>query len=174
MQTIHAMAPEVAGLSLEEIAARYTARFYDRNADWEAFEDAKIEGYRRAQHRFIGAGASGKVGDTTVIPPGAFTLSVMFVPPGQGNAAHTHEVEEVFFVLRGHLTVFLEDEAGRRLDVKLGQWDCISCPAGVIHGYQNDSLEPIYLQIMLGKARPDLMGYTDPELFERRDAHLRT
>jgi len=23
----------------------------------------------------------------------------MFVPPGQGNAPHTHEVEEVFFIL---------------------------------------------------------------------------
>ena len=28
--------------------------------------------------------------------PRAFTLSIMFVPPGQGNASHRHEVEEVF------------------------------------------------------------------------------
>ena len=36
----------------------------------------------------------------------------MYVEPGQGNAAHTHEVEEIFFVLKGHLTAFLEDESG--------------------------------------------------------------
>jgi len=168
----HAKPPEVAELSIEEIAARYTARFRDRTADWQAFEDAKIKGYRRAQHRFIGAGGSGKHADSTVIPPGSFTLSVMYVPPGQGNASHTHEVEEVFFVLQGYLTVFLEDEAGRRVDVRLGPWECISCPPGVIRGYINEGLDPVYFQVMLGKARPDLMGYTDPELYERRSAHL--
>jgi mannose-6-phosphate isomerase-like protein (cupin superfamily) len=29
----------------------------------------------------------------------------MYVPVGEGNAPHTHEVEEVFFILQGHLTV---------------------------------------------------------------------
>ena len=77
-----------------------------------------------------GAGGSGKHNDPTVIPPRGFTLSIMFVPPGQGNAAHTHEVEEVFFVLQGYMTVFIEDESGRRLDRKLGPWECIACPPG--------------------------------------------
>jgi hypothetical protein len=27
---------------------------------------------------------------------------------------------------------------------------------------------------MLGKARPDLMGYADPELQKQRDVHLKT
>lgn len=40
-------------------------------------------GYRRAHIRFIGVDAAGKHDDTSVIPPGGFTL-----PP------HTHEVEE--------------------------------------------------------------------------------
>ena len=168
----HPMPPEIAKLSLDEIAQRFTARFRDRKADWAAFEDAKIEGYKRAQHRFIGAGGSGKHGDAAVIPPRAFTLSIMYVPPGQGNAPHTHEVEEIFFVLQGYLTAFVQDESGRRIDVKLGPWECIACPPGVIHGYVNESLEPVFFQVMLGTARPDLMGYTDPELFARRGAHL--
>jgi hypothetical protein len=42
----------------------------------------------------------------------------------------------------------------------------------VIHGYVNESLEPVYFQVMLGTARPELMGYTDPELFARRGGHL--
>jgi len=171
-QARHPKPPEVADLSIEEIARRYVARFRDRKADWNAFEDAKIEGFRRAQHRFIGAGGSGKHGDASVIPPRGFTLSIMYVEPGQGNAAHTHEVEEVFFVLQGFLTVFLEDESGKRLDVRLGAWECISCPPGVIHGYVNDSLEPVYFQVMLGKSRPETMGYADDELYKRRNAHL--
>src|ERR1700675_3772521 len=96
----HPMPPAIAALSLDEIAERYIGRFRDKVPDWEAFEDAKIEGYRRAQHRFIGAGGSGKHGDPNVNPSPGFTLSIVLVPPGQGNAAHTHEVEEVFFVLQ--------------------------------------------------------------------------
>jgi hypothetical protein len=49
----------------------------------------------------------------------------------------------------------------------------VSCPPGVIHGYQNDSLEPVYFQVMLGRGKPDTMGYADDELFNRRDGHLR-
>jgi len=45
-------------------------------------------------------------------------------------------------------------------------------PAGVIHGYQNDSLEPVYFQVMLGRGKPETMGYADEELYKRRADHL--
>src|SRR5260370_20370722 len=155
----HPVPPEIAALSLEEIAECYIGRFRDKVADWEAFEAAKIEGYRRAQHRFMGAGGSGKHDDPTIIPPRGFTLSIVFVPPGQGNAAHTHEVEEVFFVLQGYLTVFLEDEAGRRVSRKLAPWECIACPPGGIHGVPKDSLEPGYMPGILARGPPQAVGY---------------
>jgi len=157
--------------ALSDLLTRQVARFTDREADWDAFADARVEGYRRAQHRFIGSGASGKA-DASVIPADHFTLSVMFVPAGQGNAPHTHEVEEVFFILRGKVKVFIEDGAGGRAETVLGPWDCVSCPANVIHGFVNVGVEPAYLQVMLGKARPDLMTYTDAALQQRRDEHL--
>jgi len=62
--------------TVEEPLNRHVARFADRVPDWDAFADARIEGYRRAQHRFIGAGASGKR-DARVIPAEHCTLSVM-------------------------------------------------------------------------------------------------
>jgi mannose-6-phosphate isomerase-like protein (cupin superfamily) len=168
----HSRTKEVEDLSLEEINDRYIARFRDRKPDWAAFEDAKIEGFKRAQHRFIGAGGSGKHGAGGFIPAGNFTLSIMYVNPGQGNAAHTHEVEEVFFVLQGFLDVFVEDETGKRITTRLGPWECISAPAGVIHGYENSSLEPVYFQVMLGRGKPETMGYADDRLFQRRGAHI--
>jgi len=161
------------GPRVDDLLKRQVARFVDRRPDWDAFADARVEGFRRAQHRFIGSGASGKA-DAAAIPAEHFTLSVMFVPPGQGNAAHTHEVEEVFFVLQGKVLVFFQDAAGQRADAVLGPWDCVSCPANVIHGFQNVGLEPAYLQVMLGRAKPELMTYTDEELQARRDEHLRT
>ena len=156
---------------LTEMLARRIVRFVDRRPDWDAFADARVEGYRRAQHRYIGAGASGKA-DASVIPAEHFTLSVMFVPPGPGNAPHTHEVEEVFFVLEGKVRVFIQDERGARAEAVLGRWDCVSCPANVVHGFENVGLEPASLQVMLGKAQPALMSYADAELQRTRDAHL--
>src|SRR5260370_421147 len=76
----HARPKELEGVPIDTIIERYVARFADRKADWAAFEDAKIEGFKRAQHRFIGAGGSGKHGDTSSIPAGNFTLSIMIVP----------------------------------------------------------------------------------------------
>src|SRR5580658_10442459 len=139
----HPRAKELEGVPVEEIMKKYVGRFSEKRGDW------------------------------TVIPAGNFTLSIMYVPVGQGNAAHTHEIEECFFVLKGHLDVFVEDETGKRITTRLGPWECISCPAGVIHGYQNDSLEPVYFQVMLGRGKPEAMGYADEELYKRREAHLK-
>ncbi len=150
----------------------HLARYRTRTPDWDAFTDARLPGYRRAQLRYVGSGASGKE-DENIIPPYNFTLTIMYVPVGEGNAPHAHEVEEVFFILKGHLTVFLEDDQGNRVGETLGPWDCISCPPNVVHGYQNSGLEPVFLQVMLGKPHPALMGYADPELRKRRDEHLK-
>jgi mannose-6-phosphate isomerase-like protein (cupin superfamily) len=161
----------VTPTTVEELLRTRVARFVDRVPDWDAFADARVDGFRRAQHRFIGSGASGKR-DERAIPAEHFTLSIMFVPPGQGNAAHRHEVEEVFFVLQGKVKVFFDDEDGRRAEAVLGPWDCVSAPANVTHGFENVGLEPAYLQVMLGRAQPDLMTYADPALQARRDVHL--
>ena len=75
----HPMPPELVGVPLEKILNDHIGRFKDKTPDWNAFEDAKIEGFKRAQHRFIGAGGSGKYNDNSVIPPRGFTLSIMYV-----------------------------------------------------------------------------------------------
>jgi quercetin dioxygenase-like cupin family protein len=168
----HPRPPELQGVPLEDIMARYVGRFKDKTADWNAFADARLEGNRRAQFRFVGAGASGKHDNEGFIPAAGFTLSIMEVPPGQGNAPHTHEVEEVFFVLQGKLTVFIEDEHERRVSRTLDPWEMIWCPPGVIHGYVNETDEPVFLQVMLGRGRPDTAGFTDQRLFETRNRHL--
>jgi hypothetical protein len=40
--------------SLSTLLDRQVARWTDRTGDWDAFADARVDGYRRAQHRFIG------------------------------------------------------------------------------------------------------------------------
>jgi quercetin dioxygenase-like cupin family protein len=158
-------------VGLSERMNRYVARFADRVPDWEAFEEAKIPGYHRAQHRYVGAGASGKHGDPRAIPPGNFTISVMLIPPGQGNPPHTHEVEEIFFVLKGQLTCFWCEE-DERVEQALGPWDMVFNPADVVHGYQNNTDEDVYVQIMLGRPQPEVPSYVDERYEREKYDHL--
>jgi mannose-6-phosphate isomerase-like protein (cupin superfamily) len=133
-QAAVAEAPGTVTLRLAEAGQQH-----HRRADPGQHHD---EGRRRGQHRFIGAGGSGKH-DPRAIPAGGFTLSIMQVPPGQGGSAHTHEVEEAFFVLEGVLTVFMEDAQGNRVSTRLNRWEAISCPAGVLHGFENEGDEAV-------------------------------
>lgn len=170
----HRRLPELEGVSVDEILSRFVGKFKDKTGDWHAFADADIDGNRRAQYRFVGAGASGKHAAEGIIPAQGFTVSIMEVPPGEGNAAHTHEVEEVFFVLKGKLTVFLDDdETSRRVQDVLDPWEMICCPAGVIHGYVNESDETVFLQVMLGRGKPEVAGFVDQALFDKREQHLK-
>lgn len=175
MSTVrHERAPAVGELTNDQILDRYVRHFRDTKADWNAFADAQLEGRRRGQHRFIGGGGSGKHDDPEVIPPGHFTLSVMQMPPGQGASAHTHEVEEVLFVLEGELTVTIEDRQGNFSSRVLRKWDCIACPAGVPHGFFNTGTVDTFVQVMIGAGRPGPVGYSDDHIFaaevERRAA----
>jgi mannose-6-phosphate isomerase-like protein (cupin superfamily) len=172
MAVRHQRAPELANVTLEQFMERYTKSFNEIVPDWNAFADTKIEGRKRAQHRFIGAGGSGKHDDPDTIPAGAFTLSVMYLPPGQGGSAHTHEVEEVFFVLKGVITFFLEDETGRRVSKRMGPWECISCPAGVLHGFVNEGVEGAYLQTLIGAGRPGPVGFAEDHIYEMETNRL--
>src|SRR2546425_13183929 len=82
MTTVGATAPA----PLEELLRTRVARFVECVPDWDAFADARVEGYRRAQHRYIGAGASGET-HVPPIPAQHFPPPGMFVPPGPGNPA---------------------------------------------------------------------------------------
>jgi hypothetical protein len=84
---------------------RNTSAASARKTDWAAFEDAKIEATSGAAP--FGAGGPANT-DPTVIPASNFTLSIMYVEPGQGNAAHTHEGRNASV----RILSFVEDESG--------------------------------------------------------------
>ena len=172
MQSIkHTIDPACAGVPLQDLIDTRVARFTEIPGDWDAFADSQVEGRRRAQHRFIGAGGSGKH-DPHAIPAGGFTLSIMQVPPGQGGSAHTHEVEEAFVVLEGVLTVFMEDGRGNRVSTRLNRWEAISCPAGVLHGFENEGDVDVYMQTFIGSGKPGPVGYADDAIYSEETTRL--
>src|ERR1700757_442707 len=86
-------------------------RYREKRFDFDAFPANR--GYpllARGQMRFVGAGGSPKVGDSTTLPPTSFTVSLIHQQPGCFAAAHMHEIEEAFFVFQGVLTVGGEKE----------------------------------------------------------------
>jgi len=152
----------------QEIRAEMRKRILraaDRKEDWDAFafEEPLDPNYHRAQIRYIGAGGSGKYADDRVHPAGSFTLSIMKLPPDAGGPPHTHEVEEVFFCLRGEVVVFWWED-GIQVEETLQPWDMIYCPPGVHRGFRNDTAADAYFQIMLGLSRPAMPRYADPRI----------
>ncbi len=173
MNTVrHQPSAEIRDTPLSTLLERRVARFGGITGDWNAFADSQLEGRRRAQFRMVGAGGSGKHDEPGIVPAAGFTVSIMQLPPGQGGSAHTHEIEEVFFVLQGTLTVFLEDAAGNRVSTELGPWELVSCPAGVPHGFENCGTADVFMQTMIGAGRPGPVGYTDTAVYAEETRRL--
>lgn len=134
---------------------RYTSKLWD----WDAFPASR--GYpelARAQMRFIGAGGSPKVGDVSTLEAHTFTCSLLYQEPHRYAAVHTHEIEEIFLIHQGRMTVSWEFD-GELVDVVLGPGDALVNPAGRAHGFRNDGPGPILAQFMVGHPKPMLPKY---------------
>lgn len=139
------------------IAKRET-RSYDWNAlSWQADVDPK---YRRAQTRYIGTGAAGVRNDTNTIPAEHFTFSTMILPAGCEGPLHVHhDVEEAFFILKGHKVKLFFEYEGETWETTLTERDVISVPPGIYRGLVNEGQEEALMCVMLGRNVPDLPDY---------------
>jgi mannose-6-phosphate isomerase-like protein (cupin superfamily) len=146
--------PEGATLAtwMESRVARYQTRRYDWDAlKFQADFDPK---YRRAQMRYVGTGGTGVAKDVNTVPAGHFTFSTMVIPAGNVGPMHIHhDVEEIFFVLRGTLKVICEKD-GERWESILRDRDLISVPPGVYREEHNIGEEECLMCVMLGAAKP--------------------
>ena len=142
---------------VESRIARLEGRKYDWNAlKFQADFDPK---YRRAQMRYIGTGATGVASDANTIPAGNFTFSTMVLPSKCEGPLHLHDdVEEVFFMLKGSITLMIQD-GEEYYETRLKERDLISVPAGVYRGLFNHGEEEALMCVMLGTAKPEIPTY---------------
>ena len=127
-----------------------------RKYDWNAlkFQTQVDPKYGRAQMRYIGTGGTGVASDANSVPAENFTFSTMILPPGHEGPLHIHhDVEEVFFVLRGTLKVVIEKD-GERFETILTDRDVISVPPGVYREEINIGDEDALMCVMLGAKKP--------------------
>ncbi len=159
MNSKQATARETLGDRVDSRIARFETRRYDFDAlKFQADFDPK---YRRAQVRYLGTGAAGVSSDMNVVPAEHFTFSTMLLPGGCEGPLHVHhDVEEVFFMLRGKVKLFMEDD-GEKHETYLNERDLISVPPGMYRGLKNEGQEEALLCVMLGNAKPQIPTYPD-------------
>ncbi|WP_300533164.1 cupin domain-containing protein [uncultured Mameliella sp.] len=132
----------------------HTGRFTNKQFDWNAFpSNAGFPDLARAQMRYIGAGGSPKVGDTTTMQPDNFTLSLIYKEHGKYAACHSHEIEESFLIIDGALIVGWERD-GEVVEVNLGPKDMILNAREVGHGFRVDGPEPVLMSISVDVGKP--------------------
>lgn len=142
-----------------------TGRFTDKEFDWNAFpSNAGFPDLARAQMRYIGAGGSPKVGDTSTLPADHFTVSLIYKEPGRYAACHSHEIEESFLIINGALVVGWEKD-GEVVEVALGPKDMILNAREIGHGFRVDGVEPVLMSISVdvGKPLPPVYHYHPKE-----------
>src|SRR6266851_2989093 len=134
----------------------YTGLFTEKTFDWDAFPASRgFPDLLRAQLRYVGAGGSPKSNDPTTLKAEHFTFSLVNQPVGKFAASHAHEVVEHFMILQGVLTVgtVWGDEV---VEVKLGPKDLLLNKSGRPHGFRNDGVEPVLMQITVGSGTPEM------------------
>ena len=134
----------------------FTGLFTEKTFDWDAFPASRgFPDLARAQLRYIGAGGSPKSNDPSTLKAEHFTFSLVNQPVGKFAASHAHEVVEHFMVLQGVLTVgtVWGDEV---VEVKLGPKDLLLNKSGRPHGFRNDGVEPVLMQITVGSGTPEM------------------
>ena len=147
--------------SLEDRITSRIARYETRTYDWDAlkFQADFDPKYRRAQMRYMGTGGTGVGADENTVPSEHFTFSTMVLPPGCEGPMHVHaDVEEVFFMLRGKIRLFLDDN-GETWETELNERDLISVPPGIYRGLLNHGQEDALMCVMLGATKPRTPTY---------------
>ncbi len=151
------------GQSLQQWIDKRIARFKGRTYDWNAlkFQADYDPKYRRAQMRYIGTGATGVAQDVNTIPSENFTFSTMVLPAKCEGPLHLHDdVEEVFFILKGEITLFLKD-GDEETQTVMHERDLISIPPGVYRGLYNHGEEEALMCVMLGSNKPEIPTYPE-------------
>ncbi len=143
-----------APVSLQAQLNAHIGRHTNKLFDWDAFPGNRgFPKLQRAQMRYIGGGGSPKANDPGTLPAGHFTFSLVHKPVGNFAASHSHEVVEHFLILSGVLTVgwVYGDEV---IEARLGPGDLVLNKVGRPHGFRNDGVEPVLMQITVGSGKP--------------------
>jgi len=82
-------------------------------------------------------------------PASPYRMDMIHLPKGVSICGYSRPVEDAYFVLEGCVTVGWE-EAGRRVEERLGAKDLIFNPAGRMHYFRNDGVTDAEFMLLVG------------------------
>ena len=144
---------------------RHIATYGSRREDWSVFEfeTKKDPKFARAQRRYVGASGSLSHADSHSLSATSHTLTIMMLPAGHATPLHTHEADEIFFVLEGSCTAIWERD-GESAERVLEKWDMLCSPPGHAPWPAQRFERAMLLPGDAGQTPPKRPSYQDPEL----------
>lgn len=85
------------------------------------------------------------------------TLQLMRFHPGHDTNPHTHEFEQVAYILSGTLDYFVANEKGDMVAHRMVAGSTLAIPAGARHYAQNVGPEPVLNLDIYAVRRPELL-----------------
>lgn len=143
---------DISNISPAEMEKR-VARFKEMKPKKTALYDGVLPEHAREFYVVI---SDGVVDDPSMKPAISdvkdFHIFMIKAEPERGTASHAHPTIEVHIPLSGQWEVYWgeNDEHTMTLD----QWDVISFPPGVLHGFRNKSKSESLLLSVLGGTDP--------------------
>ncbi len=135
-------------VSQDEMMQR-VARFGDLNFSEAAFLDAVIPEFARKIFNVIGPGVTEDANLKPAISAvEGFNMTLVKAERGKGASLHAHDTVEVFMALTGEWVIYWGDEGEN--EVRLGTFDVVSVPVGVMRGFRNDSDGEQLLMALIG------------------------
>ncbi len=116
------------------------------------FIDSVLEGHQRLNFAVIGDNASENPEFEPMLKaPHTFQIGMIYALPGNGAAYHAHDYVEVFMPLIGQSRFYWRNncEGDSEGEAILGQFDLISFPPGLFHGFEVVGDEPGWIFAVL-------------------------
>jgi len=121
--------------------AKHVVRYRDRKPVWEKAGFARMA--------YVGEGGA---------PATSYSMDMIHLPRGVAIRPYVREVEDVYFVLGGTLTVGWEQD-GEVVERRLGERDLMFNPAGRAHYFRNDGAADAQFTMVMGSPRPQPVAF---------------
>jgi len=126
---------------LQQLMARHVVRYADRAVSWDP------AGFARKV--YAGEGA---------VKPSSNRKELIFVPCGKGVKSYVRDVEDVYLITEGVVTVGWEED-GRVHEARLGRKDVMFNPAGRPHYFRNEGTERCEFFMLVGSKEPERVKF---------------
>ncbi len=97
-------------------------------------------------------------GDGAAVPAVHYREDLIHLPAGKGVKTYEREVEDVYLVFEGLLTVGWEED-GKVVEQQIGPRDIIFNPPGRKHYFRNDGLDTTQFMMVTGTRTPETVKF---------------